>query len=280
MWQQSIKPNLDDDKKHPLYIYVDGKICTNWVGWCLAVVKASYGATKSMGNAYNAWCQDKTQHKGYDIPENVYVPIWWDGGTNNYGHVAIAYRTGMNIKIWSSPYKKSDTFTIFEGNLYDNIDRITKTYGCKSFLGWTEYVCEKQVIKKKEEPKTETTPVAKEDNNEIIIEVKQEDDKKDNEVMDENNVTTESNAEYPAEYNDAINIISDAGKSIEIPQKVRVIAYFIGDFLAVSAFCIPDIANMIIASDLASKATSLSSMLYKLALGIFVAFKLSKPKVK
>lgn len=145
-YKQLIYPNLDDNPKKPLYIYVNGKICTNWVGWCLAVVKASYGATKSMGCAWNAWVADNTKHTNYDLPEGVYVPVWWKGGKEGYGHVAIAKRSGDSVKVWSSPYKKSATFTTFSGSIRSTLDGMTRTYGCSEFVGWSEKVCEKRVV--------------------------------------------------------------------------------------------------------------------------------------
>ena len=158
VYKQLIYPNLDDDPKHPLYIYENGKICTNWVGWCLAVCKASFGATKSMGTALKAWNADPTKHTNYDLPEGVYCLIWWNGGHTSTGeecgHVAIAKRTGDRVKIWSSPYKKSATFKIFEGAIKSTIDGMTKTYGCNKYLGWTEMVCEKRVIKQAEDKKS------------------------------------------------------------------------------------------------------------------------------
>lgn len=147
-YKQLITPNLDDNKKKPLYVYQEGKILTNWVGWCLAVVKAAFGATKSMGTALNAWNQDQTKHSGsYDIPDGLFVPIYWKGDKQGHrGHIAIAKRLGNQVKIWSSPYKKSATFTTFSGELKATIDKVTKTYGCTTYLGWTERVCEKTVI--------------------------------------------------------------------------------------------------------------------------------------
>ena len=146
-YKQLITPNLDDNPKKPLYVYQNGKILTNWVGWCLAVVKAAYGATKSMGTALNAWNADQTKHSGsYDLPEGLYVPIYWKGDKQNYGHIAIAKRSGSQVKIWSSPYKKSATFTTFSGEIKATISKVCSTYGCNTYLGWTERVCEKTVV--------------------------------------------------------------------------------------------------------------------------------------
>lgn len=148
-YKQLIKPNLDDDPKHPLYVYQNGKLLTNWVGWCLAVAKAAFGATKSMGTALKAWNADPTKHTNYALPEGVYCLIWWNGywqDGEELGHVAIAKRTGNKVKIWSSPYKKSYTFAIFEGDIEPTINGIAKTYKLNKYLGWTEMVCEKRVI--------------------------------------------------------------------------------------------------------------------------------------
>ena len=170
-YKQLIYPNLDDDPKHPLYVYVyDEKkkktvLCTNWVGWCLAVCKAAFGATKSLHSALNAWNANTTKHTNYDLPEGVYCLIWWDGywyDGEYLGHVAIAKRTGDKIKIWSSPYKKSYTFAIFEGSIKDTIAKITKTYKLNQYLGWTETICEKRVIEQVKENKKSNEEICKE----------------------------------------------------------------------------------------------------------------------
>lgn len=148
-WKQLITPNLDTDPKKPVYIWVNGKIATSWVGWCLAAVKAAYGATKSMGTALKAWNADQTKHSGsYDLPDGLYVPIYWKGDKDGYGHVAIAKRQGANVTIWSSPTAKQGgaTFVKYSGATKATIDKTTKTYGCTTYLGWTERVCEKTVV--------------------------------------------------------------------------------------------------------------------------------------
>lgn len=170
-YKQLIYPNLDDDPKHPLYVYIyDEKkkktvLCTNWVGWCLAVCKAAFGATKSMGTALKAWNADPTKHTNYDLPEGVYCLIWWNGywqDGEELGHVAIAKRTGDKVKIWSSPYKKSYTFAIFEGAIESTINGIAKTYKLNKYLGWTEMVCEKRVIEQVKENKKSNEEICKE----------------------------------------------------------------------------------------------------------------------
>lgn len=171
IFKQLIKPNLDDDPKHPLYVYVyDEKkkktvLCTNWVSWCLAVAKAAFGATKSMHSALNAWNNNTTKHANYDLPEGVYCLIWWNGYWYNgeeLGHVAIAKRTGDRVKIWSSPYKKSYTFAIFEGPIKSTIDSLIKTYKLNKYLGWTETICEKRVIEQVKENKKSNEEICKE----------------------------------------------------------------------------------------------------------------------
>lgn len=147
-FKQTIWPNLDDDPKNPVYIYVDGKIASSWVGWCLAAVKASYGATKSMGCALNAWNNDPTKHTDYDLPDGLFVPIYWSGDKDGFGHIAIAQRRGNDVTVWSTPTAKQGgaTYVKYIGELRSTIDSMTRTYGCKTYLGWTEFVCEKQVI--------------------------------------------------------------------------------------------------------------------------------------
>ena len=115
MFKQILFPNLDNDPNHPLYIWQGGGILTDWYGWCLAVVAGAYGAKGSSYSAKTAWQANTTKHYDRNIPDGLYVPLWYEGG--QYGHVVIGYRKGNQLTIYSSPYTHKPTFDIFSGEL-------------------------------------------------------------------------------------------------------------------------------------------------------------------
>ena len=133
-WKQTIYPNLDDKK---LVIHYQGKVLLDWFLWCLAVTQKVFGVTPFAESAQIAWSWNNTKHQDRNLPDGCFVPIWWTGGYKNYGHVAIAKRTGNRIQIWSSPYTRKPFFDYFEGELNVTIDTISRIYGV-SYAGWTE----------------------------------------------------------------------------------------------------------------------------------------------
>lgn len=133
-WKQTIYPNLDDKK---LVIYAQGKVLLDWFLWCLAVTQKVFGVAPFAESAQIAWGWNNTKHQDRNLPDGCFVPIWWTGGYKNYGHVAIAKRTGNRIQIWSSPYTRKPFFDYFEGELNVTIDTISRIYGV-SYAGWTE----------------------------------------------------------------------------------------------------------------------------------------------
>ena len=133
-WKQTIYPNLDDKK---LVIYAQGKVLLDWFLWCLAVTQKVFGVAPFAESAQIAWSWNNTKHQDRNLPDGCFVPIWWTGGYKNYGHVAIAKRTGNRIQIWSSPYTRKPFFDYFEGELNVTIDTISRIYGV-SYVGWTE----------------------------------------------------------------------------------------------------------------------------------------------
>ena len=133
-WKQTIYPNLDDKK---LVIYAQGKVLLDWFLWCLAVTQKVFGVAPFTESAQIAWSWNNTKHQDRNLPDGCFVPIWWTGGYKNYGHVAIAKRTGNRIQIWSSPYTRKPFFDYFEGELNVTIDTISRIYGV-SYAGWTE----------------------------------------------------------------------------------------------------------------------------------------------
>ena len=133
-WKQTIYPNLDDKK---LVIYAQGKVLLDWFLWCLAVAQKTFNVAPFAESAQIAWSWNNTKHQDRNLPDGCFVPIWWTGGYKNYGHVAIAKRTGNRIQIWSSPYTRKPFFDYFEGELNVTIDTISRIYGV-SYAGWTE----------------------------------------------------------------------------------------------------------------------------------------------
>ena len=133
-WKQTIYPNLDDKK---LVIYAQGKVLLDWFLWCLAVTQKVFNVAPFAESAQIAWSWNNTKHQDRNLPDGCFVPIWWTGGYKNYGHVAIAKRTGNRIQIWSSPYTRKPFFDYFEGELNVTIDTISRIYGV-SYAGWTE----------------------------------------------------------------------------------------------------------------------------------------------
>lgn len=262
-YKQLIYPNLDDDKSKPLYVYNNGKMLTDWCGWCLAVVKAAYGATKSMGTALNAWNCDKTQHKDKDFPEGLYIPAYFSGDKDNYGHVVILKRTGNNIKVWSSPYTHKPYYDTFSGSIDSVLSTIIKKYGLKQFLGWTEFVCEKRVIDVVNEPAQDPEP------------------SKDPEPAKDPDPAQEPEPFTPADPADAgtiSDLISEASGVFEPSNTVKLIAYLIGDLFLVAALLIPDIVNAIQAPTLTVWAEYMSKIMLEAGTSILLIFKLIKKK--
>ena len=141
-WKQTLYPNLDDKK---LVVYDQGKPLTSWLLWCLAVAQRAFNIAPFAESAQIAWSWNNTKHQDRDLPDGCFVPIWWTGGYKNYGHVAIAKRTGNRIQIWSSPYTRKPFFDYFEGELSVTIDTISRIYGVV-YAGWTETMNTTRVV--------------------------------------------------------------------------------------------------------------------------------------
>lgn len=133
-----------------------GRILADWCGWCYAVTLGAFDASnvQNAPSAITAWNVNKTKHTDYDLPDKVYVPIWWQGGA--YGHVAIAYRNGKNVTIWSSPWRSGCWWYKTSGELVTTIKRVRKEYGMGKFLGWTEGIGNKVAVVKSTAKKTES----------------------------------------------------------------------------------------------------------------------------
>ena len=152
-YKQLITPNLNDKE---LVVYSQGRLLTSWRGWCLAVTDAAYGVQPFAATALDAWNVNKTKHQDRNIPEKVYVTIFYAGDRQNYGHVAICYRDGDNYTIWSTPYTDKAYFDVFRGK--DAIDQLIQYGYGKQFLGWTETLGNKRIVGYYEQPKPAPTP--------------------------------------------------------------------------------------------------------------------------
>ena len=141
-WKQTLYPNLDDKK---LVVYYKGKPLTDWFLWCLAVVQKTFDVAPFAESAQIAWSWNNTKHQDRNLPDGCFVPIWWTGGYMNYGHVAVAKRTGNRIQIWTSPYTHKPYFDYFEGELNTTIDTVSRIYSV-TYAGWTETMNTTRVV--------------------------------------------------------------------------------------------------------------------------------------
>lgn len=160
-WKQKLYPNLDNDPNNPLYVYQGGKLLYDWYGWCLAVIAASFSAKGGSYSAKTAWQSCGTKHRDRDIPENLWIPLWYEGG--EYGHVVMGYRQGNSITIYSSPYTHKPSFEVFKGNLDWALDYVGNVYGVGGFSGWSETLLESRIIEwVAEAPKKSNEEICKE----------------------------------------------------------------------------------------------------------------------
>lgn len=275
-WKQTLWPNLDDNPNNPLYIWIGGQIIDDWCGWCLAVTAGSYGAKGSSYSAKTAWQACNTKHCDRNIPEGIYVPLWYEGG--DFGHVIIGYRQGNNLTIWSSPCGQHiATFQVFSGEINWLLNYIGQIFYVGNFSGWSETVLDSRVIEyitdtptpspePEPAPEPEPTPGPGDDNN-------------NNGKDDDMSKPTDS--ENPAQGPDQQlvgGIIEEASEWFEFPKWVRLTAYLVGDALLVGAILIPDIVNAIQAPTLPVFAEYLSKVLLEAGTCILMIFKLIKKK--
>ena len=141
-FKQKIFPNLDDKK---LVVNYQGKPLMDWFLWCLAVAQKTFNVAPFAASAQIAWNWNNTKHTDRNPPNGCFVPIWCTGGVQNYGHVAVAKRTGNRIQILSSPYRHKPYFDYFEGELNATIDNVSRIYGV-NYAGWTETMNTTRVV--------------------------------------------------------------------------------------------------------------------------------------
>lgn len=287
-WQQTRYPNLDNDPNHPLYVYVGGQLLYDWYCWCLAVCLASVGSGWTADCAWTAWEVNPNKHFDYDIPDGVFVFIYYKGGS--YGHVAIARRSGAKVQIWSSPYTHKATYDYFEGDI-QVINKVGAIYGV-SYVGWSEtcgdtaiakYVAPAPATPTPEptpEPEPEPEPV------EPIPDPVIDDNNNNGDGSDVEPVNKEEyeemakkNKEIAAQMLNGIGeLVDTAGDVFSPTAKQKLIAYLIGDFLLVVAMEIPLVINCITAPDINTFGTALATAISELGAAILLIFKLVKKK--
>lgn len=278
-WKQILKPNLDNDPNNPLYIWVGGTVLTDWCGWCLAVVAGSYGAKGSSYSAKTAWQSCGTKHYDKNIPEGVYVPLWYGGG--EYGHVVIGYREGDSLTVYSSPYTHTATFVRFQGEINWLLDYVGQVYGVGNFSGWSETVLESRVI----EVKTETKPTPKPDPQPEPEPEPEPEPTPDPEPIEDDNNGKDDNMDTseptkPVDQQIIGGIIEEAGENSEwTPSKTaKLVAYICGDVLLVLGLLTPTVISAIEAPNLAVFGEYLAKILLELGVCILMIFKLIKKK--
>ena len=263
-WRQTLYPNLDNNPNNPLYVWANGGILTDWYGWCLAVVAASFGASGSSYSAKTAWQSCPTKHVDCNIPQRVYTPLWYAGG--DYGHVVIGYREGNNLTVYSSPYTHKATFEVFSGEINWLLQYIGQVYGVGGFSGWSETVLDSYVMQWVEETTPQPTPTPEP--------TPEPSDPTDNNGKDDD-MTTPS---QPIDQQLAGGFISEASEWFEFPKWVRLIAYLVGDALIVAAILIPDIINAMQAQTPEIFGEYLAKVLLEAGTCVLLIFKLIKKK--
>lgn len=282
-WKQILTPNLDNDPNNPLYVWQGGQILSDWYGWCLATVAAAYGAAGSSYSAKTAWESCSTKHRDWNIPERVWVPLWYEGG--EYGHVVMGYREGNYITVYSSPYTHKPTFEVFGGDVQGILQYIGNIYGVGGFSGWSETVLDSRVIEPVVvQPTPEPTPEPEpEPQPEPEPEPQPEPEptpEPEPEPINDNDKKEEEMSQ-PAKSIDqqlAGGIIEEASSGFEFSKTAKLIAYLVGDALLIAAILIPDIINAIEAPTKQIFAEYLAKVLLEAGTSILLVFKLIKKK--
>lgn len=287
-WVQDRVPNLDNDPNHPLYVYIGGQILTDWYCWCLAVCLASVGSSWTADCAWTAWTVNPNKHFDYNLPDGIFVFIYYKGGS--YGHVAIARRSGGKVQIWSSPYTHKATYDYFEGDT-QVINKVGSIYGV-SYVGWSETcgdTATAHMVEDAPAPSPEPTPepepepepepipdpvIDDNDNNGDGSEVEPVDKKEYEEVA-------KANKELAAKYlGDLTEVIDEAGSVFNPSDKAKLVAYLIGDLFIIAGMMTPLIINCILAPDLSTFGTALATALSEFGAAVLLVFKLVKKKSK
>lgn len=106
------------------------KAPTSDPGYCLREVRECYAVGRRYTDAAGAWSMARHKHPETDprkIPRGV--PVFWTGGAEGHGHVAIA--TGWRGLCWSTDILRPGYFDRVP------IELITQKWGLR-LVGWTE----------------------------------------------------------------------------------------------------------------------------------------------
>lgn len=274
-WNQTLTPNLDNDPNNPLYIWIGGQILTDWYGWCLAVVAGSYGAKGSSYSAKTAWQSCPTKHWDRDIPEYVWVPLWYEGG--EYGHVVLGFRQGNSLTVYSSPYTHMATFQRFDGEINWLLDYVGQVYGVGSFTGWSESVLDSRVIEF-EEVKVEPTPEPEPSQETETAPAPEIDNKPEEETIN-NNQEEKEPMSLPTENQQLIADIVEESSSVFNPSdKTKRRVYIIIDIAFYIAILLPFVSAFIDATNIQTKLMVVSNALTTTGAYWALVFKLIKKK--
>lgn len=96
-------------------------------GMCLQAVRECYGIPAKEPSAAHAWAHAHRPHRGDTNPPRGF-PVFWTGGSHNFGHVAISAGNGW---VWSTDIKRPGFFNIVPLTL------IREKWGL-TYAGWTE----------------------------------------------------------------------------------------------------------------------------------------------
>lgn len=116
-------------------------------GWCLRHTQSVFASPVAYPSARKAWDGQKGRHTDTP-PLGISVPIFFDHyGTygipaywDNWGHVATRLADG---RVLTSPFYSS-----YGSEVYDSIDHMARSMpGGAKYLGWSEYMNGKQVVK-------------------------------------------------------------------------------------------------------------------------------------
>lgn len=128
------------------------------IGWCLRHTQSVFASPVAFPSARKAWDGQKSRHTGIP-PLGISVPIWFDHyGTygspaywDNWGHVATRLPDG---RVLTSPFKSS-----YGSEIYPDIQSTMDALGGNAkYLGWSEYMNGKQIVKKVTTPTPNPQP--------------------------------------------------------------------------------------------------------------------------
>lgn len=102
-------------------------------GWCLEYVRETFGIGPKYPTAIDGWNASGYKHLDQNIPDGVWVPLWFSLSDNPAGHVVLRQPDGS---IWSASSPTATTPVH-----HTSITDLMSYYGGRlTYLGWTEDV--------------------------------------------------------------------------------------------------------------------------------------------